>query len=783
MKEVKIKFTTDTTQVDKSLKKTTKGVDGLKKSADKSVKSSKGMASGLTSSFGALKTSILAAVPALRTFSAALAATGVGGIVLVMGALIGLFAKATTEGAEFAKTLSTLRAITGNTKEELVVLSDQAKELGRSTQFTASQVVKLQVELAKLGFTVSDISNSTPAILNLAASLEVDLAEAAEFAGSVVRSFGLTTKETARVVDVMSLSTSSSALNFDALKESLKLAAPIARATNTSLEKTTAILGVLANNGLKGSIAGTGLSKIFIELNKKGITLEEALSQVNSSSNKLTTSMKLVGTIGAKSLNTLANSAGDIDILTKALEDAEGAAKRMAEVRLDNLSGDTTKLSSAWSGLLLRIEDGEGILNRMARGAIQNITLGMGELIKAVSLVGIAFESVFNAVPAHFEGTKNVISGGLDILLSSITIFSNKAKIAISTVPIIGKAIDIEEASQNILDAEALLKDGQDRLLKGLQEQTDASNSITYGGVIATYAAEQAKLKIVKETQEEIKEILLQDPLTDPEEEAETITPTAKKKDTKVLTEEEKQAKIQEIKDYYFLKGLEREISEIERKTEAQVAELIALGAHKELIEQIEQESADRIEAITKKYSDVVVATAEDTEEKKVDIAAVGIQGINTLTNAASQLTNALADKDSEESEERSRQAFEVDKAMKLASGATSVTTGIMNAFSQTTDLTPTQTLRMINGGVAAAVGLANLATIASSTYDGGGTPPPAQTAAAPPSFNLVEGTEGNQIQESINLQNDSPVKAYVVSGDVTSQQSLDRQIESGSGI
>ena len=167
-----------------------------------------------------------------------------------------------------------------------------------------------------------------------------------------------------------------------------------------------------------------------------------------------------------------------------------------------------------------------------------------------------------------------------------------------------------------------------------------------------------------------------------------------------------------------------------------------------------------------------------------MDIAAVGIQGINTLNNAASSLTNALADKDSEENEERARQAFEVDKAMKLASGATSVTTGIMNAFSQTTDPSPTQTLRMINAGIAGAVGLVNLATIASSTFDGGGTPPPAQTAAAaPPSFNLVEGTEGNQIQESINLQNDSPVKAYVVSGDVTSQQSLDRQIESGSGI
>ena len=169
MKEVKIKMVVDTTQADKSIKTTTKGVDKLTTASDKSVKSSKGMASGLTSSFGALKTGILGAIPALRSFSVALAATGVGAIVVVMGALIGLFTKAAAEGAAFGKEMSTLRAITGNSKEELVGLSNQAKELGRSTQFTASQVVLLQVELAKLGFSVRDISNSTPAILDLAA--------------------------------------------------------------------------------------------------------------------------------------------------------------------------------------------------------------------------------------------------------------------------------------------------------------------------------------------------------------------------------------------------------------------------------------------------------------------------------------------------------------------------------------------------------------------------------------------------------------------------------------
>ena len=71
-------------------------------------------------------------------------------------------------------------------------------------------------------------------------------------------------------------------------------------------------------------------------------------------------------------------------------------------------------------------------------------------------------------------------------------------------------------------------------------------------------------------------------------------------------------------------------------------------------------------------------------------------------------------------------------------------------------------------------------------TFNGGASSPAAPSGAAPqapPSFNLVEGSEGNQIQNSIQNSNDAPIKAYVVAQDVTSQQSLDRQIEQNSGI
>ncbi len=364
MKEVKIKIVADTGQATKEIK-------GFDKQVNKTAKSAEKSGAALSGGFAGLKGAIGGAIPMLGRLQAAFASSGIGAIIIAVGALVGLFKSAVSTGAKFAKSFSTLQAVTGKTADELSSLNKQAKELGATTQFTAIEVVGLQTELAKLGFTVKDIENSTPSILDLAASLEVGLASAAELAGSVVRSFGLTTKDTQKVVDVMAKSTSTSALNFEALKESLKVVAPAARATGVSVEKTAALLGVLANNGLKGSVAGTGLSKTFIELNKKGISLQEAMDKVNSSSNKLNTAIELVGQVGAKAFLSLAEGGDQIAELEEQFENAAGAAKEMADVRLDNLAGDTTKLGSAWEGFLLSIEDGAGILNNLVRGFVQ----------------------------------------------------------------------------------------------------------------------------------------------------------------------------------------------------------------------------------------------------------------------------------------------------------------------------------------------------------------------------------------------------------------------------
>ena len=361
-KTVNYKIDIQTKGAQKSVEDLNKDLGTTNKEVDNVNKSSKGFGKSLNKLGISMKT------------------LGIGAVVGGITAIGGLFTTAMKTGAAFAKELSGLKAVLGANEGEMDSLSNSAKKLGATTQFTAKEVVGLQTELAKLGFTTKEILDATGATLDLAASLGVGLSEAASITGSTLRAFGLETSETQRLVDVMALSTSKSALDYDALRESLKLVAPTARAMNVDIEETTSLLAVLADNGLKGSVAGTGLSKTFIELNKQGIPLNEALETVKNSSNQLNTAIDLVGIVGSKALLTLANNAPKIDQLNVAFDGAAGSAKKLAETRLDNLAGDTTKLGSAWEGFLLSIEDGTGIFNSIARSIVQAGTAMLGLL-------------------------------------------------------------------------------------------------------------------------------------------------------------------------------------------------------------------------------------------------------------------------------------------------------------------------------------------------------------------------------------------------------------------
>lgn len=252
--------------------------------------------------------------------------------------------------AEFEKQLSTVKAITGATGKEFDALRQKALDLGRTTKFTSTQVAELQVAYGRLGFSTKEILDATEATLFLAAATGEDLAKSADVAGSTVRGFGLNADETLRVVDVMASSFNKSALSLENFTESMKYVAPIANAAGASVEETTALLGVLADAGVRGSQAGTSLRKIFTDMTKDGRPLKERLEELGKRGITLSDSFDEVGRTAQTALLILSKNTEKTDLLTESLRKSAGEAEKAARIMEDNLAGSFIKLSSAYDG-------------------------------------------------------------------------------------------------------------------------------------------------------------------------------------------------------------------------------------------------------------------------------------------------------------------------------------------------------------------------------------------------------------------------------------------------
>ena len=279
---------------------------------------------------------------------------------------------------KFEASMAQVKAVSGATAQEFDSLAASAKELGRTTVFTASEVAGLQLEFAKLGFTSTQINQVTEATLNLAQATGSDLAQAAEVAGATLGGFGLKASETERVTDVMAASFSSSALDINHFQESMKLVAPMAKAAGVSLEETTAMLAVLSKAGIKGSSAGTALRRILQEMQGTSGTLTERFAELNKAGLDVQGSMDEVGRRAGTSLLVLAEGAAEVEELTGAFKNAKGAAKAMADVMNDNAEGALKRMSSALEGAGI-------IIGEILSPAFESIVNKIGELTTGFS--------------------------------------------------------------------------------------------------------------------------------------------------------------------------------------------------------------------------------------------------------------------------------------------------------------------------------------------------------------------------------------------------------------
>lgn len=284
--------------------------------------------------------------------------------------------KATTVYTAFDDEVRKVQATSGATAIEMNKLRNQAKELGRTTTWSASEAAQAQFEFAKAGFTANEIYKATPGILNTATAGQLDLAEATEITAGTLRMFKLNATESQRVGDALAMTANSSTTDIRGLGESLKYAGLGATDFGLSLEQTLAILGTLGNNKIDSSMAGTGLRSVFSAFKDKnkakllinaGVQLTEdgkyrnflkILDDIKKKTENMAPAQKqsfmrdVFGEQGELVISALFKTTQkDFDDLLKKIENSKGYAQKVAEIFDGGIGGAFKNLQSAIEGV------------------------------------------------------------------------------------------------------------------------------------------------------------------------------------------------------------------------------------------------------------------------------------------------------------------------------------------------------------------------------------------------------------------------------------------------
>jgi len=296
-------------------------------------------------------------------------AAAIGIIVTAFRMVSKVFSSVVSTFSEFEFVMAKVKAVSGATDDEFKKLTESAEELGRTTFFTAAQVGELQLNFSKLGFTADEILDAQQATLDLATATGSDLARAATVAGAAVRGFGLDASETERVVDVMAVSFSSSAMSIEKWQTSMTKVAPIAKAAGFSIEDTAAIMSKLTDSGIEASIAGTSLRNILLKMQDPTSELSMRFGRTIHSLDDLVPAMKKFIAEGGSMADVmevvdlrqaaafeqmLTTADGTLD-LRDALLAANGEGARMAEIVGDSLQGAWLRLKSAIQGVSISL--------------------------------------------------------------------------------------------------------------------------------------------------------------------------------------------------------------------------------------------------------------------------------------------------------------------------------------------------------------------------------------------------------------------------------------------
>lgn len=293
--------------------------------------------------------------------------------------VVGLGTAVLKTASDFEAGMNGVRAVTGATGSEFEALQDKAREMGATTAFSATESANAMEFLGMAGWDTTEIMSGLPDVLNLAAAGGMELADAADVSSNIMSGFGIEASEAARVSDVLAEAAASANVDVGMLGESMKYAAPLASEAGWSLEETAGAVGLLGDAGIQGSEAGTGLNSILAtladtsstgakELEAFGVSAMDSSGQVRPLTDLLGDLadegadvgdvLRIFGLEAGPKLQALLGRGSDgLQELITDLENSEGAAQEMKDIRMEGLEGQLKTLSSAAQELMLQIAD------------------------------------------------------------------------------------------------------------------------------------------------------------------------------------------------------------------------------------------------------------------------------------------------------------------------------------------------------------------------------------------------------------------------------------------
>jgi len=386
---------------------------------------------------------------------------------------------------DFELAMAKVAAITGATGKELEKLSNTAKALSFESIFDPAEIASVQVQLGKFGFTINEINSALSGVVKLATATGEELGSSALLIASSLRALGLEASETTRLVDVLGKSFTSSALDINKFRESAKYILPLARQMNWSLEEVTATLGKLADSGISGSLAGTGMRQMFIQLMDAtsdmsqmlgaGIrTFDEFYNALEDAKNEGIAFDNILATIPIRARTLFTVIWNNIDAIReykKVLNDASGSIDEMANIQMETLAYQIERTNASWKALVVSIQEGGGYMQTVFEG-LANTLKGIAMAINPAAMGAIEASEAFEKFKASLrvtgdefnvnrityridlmadaiakaEGRLNDLNGQYDFLLLKYTKFTPVGAIAWLKL-----TADIGEATANVV--------------------------------------------------------------------------------------------------------------------------------------------------------------------------------------------------------------------------------------------------------------------------------------------------------------------------------------------